>query len=230
MTELLAATAAAFGLGLMTAISPCPLATNIAAISFVARQVDSPRKVLLAGLMYTLGRMLAYTALAALLVWTLMETPVVSQWLQKYMNKLLGPALILVGMILTGLVESSASTSVVGERTQRRAESLGLWGAGMLGVLFAMSFCPISAGWFFGSLIPMAVKYRSGILLPAAFGVATGLPVLVFAVPISLGAGWVAKAYDKLTAVERWGRTITGAIFICVGIYYCLTYIFGIGA
>ena len=156
MTELLAATAAAFGLGLMTAISPCPLATNIAAISFVARQVDSPRKVLLAGLMYTLGRMLAYTALAALLVWTLMETPVVSQWLQKYMNKLLGPALILVGMILTGLVESSASTSVVGERTQRRAESLGLWGAGMLGVLFAMSFCPISAGWFFGSLIPMA--------------------------------------------------------------------------
>ncbi len=228
MTELLIGTASAFWLGILTSISPCPLATNIAAISFVGRRVASPGKVFLTGLLYTAGRTLAYLVLGVLLVSSLLSAPHLSHALQKYMNKALGPILIIVGMILVELIQLNFSGSGVSEKMQKRVEALGMWGALLLGVVFALSFCPLSAALFFGSLLPLALRCESAVVLPFAYGVATGLPVLVFAILIARGAKRVGEAYNKLVPFEKWARRITGAIFILVGVYYCLTHIFGL--
>jgi cytochrome c-type biogenesis protein len=217
----------ALWLGVLTSISPCPLATNVAAISFVGRRLGEPRKVLLGGALYTLGRMLAYLGLGSGLVAGLLNAPLVSFWLQKYMNRLLGPVLILVGMCLLGLLTMPApGGSRIAERVQGRAARSGVWGAGLLGVLFALAFCPVSATLFFGSLIPLAVQADSSLLLPALYGVGTGLPVLVFAVVIGLGVGSVGRVFDRLAQVERWARRLTGVVFVGVGVYFCLAYVF----
>jgi len=228
MTELLLGAASAFWLGILTSISPCPLATNIAAISFVGRRVGSPTKVFLTGLLYTAGRTLTYLVLGVLLVSGLLSAPYLSHVLQKYMNKVLGPILILVGMVLVELIQISFSGSGVSEKMQRRVEALGIWGALPLGVVLALSFCPVSAALFFGSLLPVALRCESGLILPSAYGVATGLPVLVFSVLIALGAKRVGDAYHKIITFEKWARRVTGVIFILVGIYYCLIHIFGL--
>ena len=228
MSELLLATISAFWLGVLTSISPCPLATNIAAISYVGQRVDDPRKALFAGFLYTMGRTIAYVALGVLLVSSLLSAPALSHALQKYMNLALGPLLILVGMVLLELLSfKMASLGFKGDAMQKRIDRMGVWGAGALGLLFALSFCPVSAALFFGSLLPLALKQESGILLPTAYGIATGLPVMIFASLIAFGANKIANAYNRVVVFERWARHITGVIFIFVGIYFCLTLIFG---
>lgn len=219
---------AAFYLGILTAISPCPLATNIAAISYIGRGLESPRRVLLTGILYTLGRTATYLALGILLVASILSMPDVSHFLEKYMNRALGPILIVAGMFLLGLLGFTPSGPGMSMKMQKRFESGGLWGAGLLGMLFALSFCPVSAALFFGSLIPLAVARHSSIAIPAIYGIATGLPVLVFAVLIATGARRVGAAFNRLAAIELWARRITGSAFILVGILYSLTYIFGI--
>ncbi|HMA75794.1 MAG TPA: aromatic aminobenezylarsenical efflux permease ArsG family transporter [Candidatus Krumholzibacteriaceae bacterium] len=226
MVEWALLIASAFWLGVLTSISPCPLATNIAAISFVGRRVDKPASVLSAGLLYTAGRSLTYMALGILLVSSILSAPRVSLTLQKYMNMLLGPLLIIIGMVLLDLISLNIRGPGIGESIKKKAEFLGIWGAGLLGIVFALSFCPTSAALFFGSLLPLAVKNNSKILLPAIYGLATGLPVLLFAVLLALGANRVAQAYNKIVLFEKWGRKITGILFIIIGIYYCLTHIF----
>ncbi|MHC4157610.1 MAG: aromatic aminobenezylarsenical efflux permease ArsG family transporter [Planctomycetota bacterium] len=228
MNELLPAALSALWLGILTSISPCPLATNIAAISFISRRISRTRVVFLMGILYTLGRMLTYVILAILLVTSILSIPQVSHILQKYMNKLLGPILIFVGMILLELIHINISSSGLTEKMQKRVEAGGIWGAGLLGVLFALSFCPISAALFFGSLIPLSVKCSSSLMLPALYGIGTGLPVFLFALLIAFGAQSVGKTFNKLTQLEWWTRRITGIIFILIGIYFCLAHIFAI--
>ena len=227
MMEFYLALATAFWLGVLTSISPCPLATNIAAISFVGRRVDQPRSVFAAGLLYTLGRMLVYTLLGVGLVSSLLSAPVVSHLLQKYMNMLLGPVLIVVGMILLQLITLNVGSAGMNQILQKKVEKMGIWGAGLLGVVFALSFCPLSAALFFASLVPLAVQQESGVLMPAVYGVATGLPVLMFAVILAVGANRLGQAYNKLVLFEKVARNLTGVLFIVVGVYYCLTAIFG---
>ena len=191
-------------LGLLTSISPCPLATNIAAISYIGRRVGSPRQVVLSGALYTLGRTLAYVVLGALLVASVLSVPQLSMFLQKYMNKLLGPLLILVAMFLLDLIQLRTSGGGLSEGMRKRVDALGLWGALPLGVVFALTFCPVSAALFFGSLIPLAVKEQSSLLLPGLYGVDTAVPVLGFAVLIAVGAQTVGRAFNVLTKFERW--------------------------
>jgi cytochrome c-type biogenesis protein len=180
-------------LGILTSISPCPLATNIAAISYIGRRVGTPRAVLLSGLLYTLGRML-----------------------------------IIVGMLLLELISFGARGSGVGEKVGKRIEGWGLWGALILGALFALSFCPVSAALFFGSLIPLAVKTGRGWLLPSVYGVGTAAPVVVFALLLAFSAGAVGAAFNRITVFERWARRITGILFIGIGVYLSLAHIFNI--
>jgi len=213
-------------LGILTAISPCPLATNIAAISFIGRRIGSPRAALGTGLLYALGRTLVYVVLGTLLVSSLLSTPTVSHFLQKYMNRLLGPILILVGMVLVGLIRFTPKGSQLGERVGKRVETWGIWGGLALGVVFALSFCPGSAALFFGSFIPLAVKYESRILLPTIYGVGTALPVIAFAILIVVGAHAVGRAYNRITQLEWWARHATGVLFIGMGVYFSLAYIF----
>ena len=226
MAEMALGMCSAVWLGVLTAISPCPLATNIAAISFIGRRIDNPRAAVTTGLLYAVGRTVAYTVLAALLVSSLLSAPMVSHALQKHMNKILGPLLILVGMLLTGLIEFNVKGSGLAARLGQRVESWGIWSGLALGAVFALSFCPGSAALFFGSLIPLAVKYESVFILPALYGAGTALPVLVFAILIAVSTRAVAQAYDRITQFEWWARRITGALFIGIGVYFCLAFIF----
>jgi len=218
----------ALWLGILTSISPCPLATNVAAISFLGRRLDRPAAVVLSGLVYTLGRTLAYMALALVTVGGLLAVPAVARFLESSMNKILGPVLIAAGVFLLELVPVSLTTFSAGERSQRLAETGGLAGAGLLGVLFALAFCPVSAALFFGSLVPLALKAESPLLLPTAYGIGTALPVVAFAVLVAMGTRQMARAFGVLQNVERWARRITGAVFLLVGVYYTLVYIFGL--
>jgi len=226
MNELIAGMGLALWFGILTSISPCPLATNIAAISYIGRRVDDPRKVFLAGLIYTTGRSVAYLVLGILIVTSLLSAPNISHILQKYMMKILGPLLIIVGMFLLGLLSAGLPGAGSSERVQKRAERMGIWGAGFLGFVFALSFCPVSAALFFGSLIPIAVRSGSQVLYPLLYGVGTALPVVVFAALIAAGANYVGKAFRGITRVELWARRVTGSIFIGTGIYFSLKYIF----
>jgi len=226
---LILATTSALWIGILTSISPCPLATNVAAISFIGRRIGSPRQALATGLLYTLGRTVVYVVLGALLVSSLLSAPVVSHLLQKYMNRLLGPLLILVGMVLLGLIQFNTQGSALTERIGRRVEAWGVWGGLVLGVVFALSFCPASAALFFGSLVPLAVTYESRLLLPTVYGAGTALPVVAFAVLIVVGTrAVVGRTFDRIARFELWARWITGALFVGIGVYFCLAFIFRI--
>ena len=220
------ACAVALWQGVLMSISPCPLATNIAAISYIGRRLGAPRLVLGAGLLYTLGRMLVYTILGALLAAGLIAVSATSQALQKYMYLGLGPLLVITGMFLLELLSFGQRGSGVSERLQARVDRAGIWGAGLLGVVFALTFCPISAALFFLGLVPLAAEHHSVLLLPALFGVGTALPVVAFALIIALGAGKLGSAFHKLSLFEAWARRITGVVFILAGIYISLKYIF----
>lgn len=228
MTGFLVALGTALWLGILTSISPCPLASNVAAISWVGRSVGSPRRVLLAGLLYSLGRAVTYVLVGVIVVSSVLSLPAVSFFLQKRMNQVLGPLLILIGVGIIGWLRLPLPSwnpgQAVGERTARS----GLAGAGLLGILFALSFCPVSAGIFFGGLIPLAINVNSRVLLPAVYGIGTGLPVVVFAVLLVLGAQWIGRAFSTLTKIEKAARPITGAVFILAGIYLVVTHLFGV--
>lgn len=225
MTEsILVPLASAFWLGILTSISPCPLTTNIAAISYVGRRVGKPASVLQAGLLYTAGRTLAYLLVGVLLVGSLLSAPSLSQMLQKHMNMALGPVLIVVGLILLELIPLPVGSGSLSAALQNKADSLGIGGAGLLGIVFALSFCPTSAALFFGSLLPLAVQQQSGLLIPGIYGLATGLPVLLFALMLAFATNKVAQAFNRITAFERWARRLTGLLFLVVGGYYCAVY------
>ncbi len=218
----------ALWLGILTSISPCPMATNIAAITYIGQRVDSPRKVIAAGLLYTLGRMITYLVLGILIVASVLSIPELAMFLQQHMNKFLGPILIVVGIFLLDLISFSFPGGGIGSSMQGKVERFGIWGAGFLGLLFALSFCPVSAALFFGSLIPLAVDHQSSIVMPTVYGIGTALPVILFAFVIAVSSRLVGVIFNKLKTIEKWARKITGVVFIGVGIYYTLIYIFGI--
>jgi len=228
MESLILGAMTACWLGILTSISPCPLATNIAAISYIGKGVSKPRLVFLSGFIYVAGRMLTYTALGALIVASIFSVPEIARMLQKNMNIFLGPILILAGLVLLKVIRFSLSGLSISEKMQNRVAGYGVWGSGLLGIIFALSFCPISAALFFGSLIPLSIKHNSSFILPSLYGIGTGLPVIIFAFLFALGAKYVSSVFNKLTQMELWARRITGIIFLLVGIYYSMIYIFNI--
>lgn len=229
MSELAAASAAAFWLGILAAISPCPLATNVAAVSYIGKDLASGRHVLAAGALYALGRVLAYVAVAVLVVSSLLSIPAVASFLQDGMNRILGPALIVVGAFALGWIPMpKLDWGGRGQALKERAARAGLLGAGLLGILFALSFCPISAGLFFGSLVPLSVSSGSRIVVPAFFGLGTGLPVVAFAIVVGIGMGQLGRVFQAVTRFERWARWSTGVLFILIGLYFVATRIVGL--
>lgn len=240
---------AALYLGLLTSISPCPLATNIAAISYVGRKVGSSRSVIAAGLLYTLGRCLLYLGLAIFLAATAMSIPAVSLFLQKYMHLVLAPVFLLLGMFLVGLVTTDLGGRGMGEGMQKRIDAMGVWGALLLGVLFALSFCPTSAAWFFGLIalmmgseagaittvlakigisLPDASLPGSTVVLPVVYGLGTAVPVILVAFLLAYSAQSVGKTYNVLAKIEWWARQVTGWLFIAIGVHFALKYAFDV--
>ncbi len=225
MTLILTGFLSALWLGILASISPCPLATNIAAISFLSKRITNPIFVFLAGLTYTLGRMFSYAILGILIIKSVLAVPESAQFLQKYVVKAMGPILILTGLVLLEVIKLKFSGFMLSEKHRNALIEAGAPGAFMLGIFFALAFCPISAALFFGSLIPLALSHKMGIILPFIYGIGTGLPVLFFAVAIAIGVSSLNRWFSKLTVLELYMRKITGAIFILVGVYYTGIYV-----
>lgn len=220
----------AFILGLLTAISPCPLATNIAAIGFIGKNIEDRRAIFKRGIYYTVGRILAYTILGIILISILKEGASmfgIQKAISKWGELLIGPVLLIIGLyMLFGDKINIPKFGFDGGEKGERLAGKGSWGALMLGVLFAMAFCPSSGIFYFGMLIPMSVTASAGWLLPVLFAVATSLPVLVVAWILAFSVEKVGEVYGKIQTVQKWLNIIVGTIFVLVGIYYCITMYF----
>jgi cytochrome c-type biogenesis protein len=215
----------ALWLGILTSISPCPLATNIAAVSFLSKKINHPRMVLWSGFAYTLGRMIAYVIIGVILISSLVGIPATANFLQKYMNKILGPVLIFVGLFLLDILKLNFLDFSISSERQNKLAKMGILGSFLLGAIFALSFCPISAALSFGNLIPLALKNNFGIVFPFIYGIGTGLPVVIFTIGITLGVQSIAHWFDKVAKLEIYMRKVTGVVFILVGIYFLWTHI-----
>ena len=225
MTDILIAFGSALWLGILTSISPCPLATNVAAISFLAKKITHPFFVLLSGIAYTVGRMATYAILGFILINSILGIPQVAQFLQKYMGKALGPILIVTGLILLDIIKINFPGLSLSQKHHNKLVEAGVPGAFLLGAVFALAFCPVSAALFFGSLIPLALQSKFGVTLLLIYGIGTGLPVLVFAVAIAAGVTSLSRWFNKLAKIEFYMRKATGAVFLVVGLYYCWMYL-----
>lgn len=215
----------AFLLGLMTAISPCPLATNITAIGFISKDIKSRRKVFLNGLVYTLGRAISYTAIGLLFFFGASQFEFAG-FFQEWGEKLLGPLLIVIGLFMLGVLKLKIpGIGSLSEKMENKSNS-GFWGVLLLGIVFALAFCPYSGVLYFAILIPMTVSSASGLYLPLFFALATGIPVILFAWLIAFSIGSIGNVYNKLKTFEHWFRRIVAGVFIVVGIYYIITIYF----
>lgn len=209
----------AFVLGLMTAISPCPLATNISAIGFISRNIENRRTVFYNGIIYTLGRAFSYTLLAILIFFGASKLNI-SLLFQGWGEKLLGPAMIIIGLFMFDVIKIKLPgfaqlTEKLGEKSKN-----SYWSTFLLGMVFAVAFCPYSAVLYFAMLIPMTVASASGLYLPVIFAMATGLPVILFAWLLAFAVGNVGKLYNRIKVFEYWFRRVVSVLFIAVGLYY----------
>lgn len=211
----------AFLLGLLTAISPCPLATNITAMAYITRRVTDRKYAVITGMLYTLGRIFSYSILGILIISAGLDIPLVSSFLQDVGERALGPLLIVVGLIMLN-IERLTFGRVSGRIATLggKVADWGMIGGFLLGVIFALAFCPYSAVLYFGVLIPLALQSTAGIALPAIFAVGTGLPVLILGTLLSLGIAGVSSWLNAITRIQPVIRTAVSVIFIGVGIYY----------
>jgi len=222
---------AAFFIGLMMALSPCPLATNITAIAYISRNVGGgKRTVLLMGLAYTLGRVLAYVAIASLIVFVGLNAQFISGPLQSYGERLLGPFLVVMGILLLDMFRMPfPKGGKMLENLKERLAHSGLWGSFLLGVIFALAFCPFSAVLFFGMLVPLAMAAGDGLLIPAIFALATGLPVILFSFVLAYSLSRLGSMMNAAHAVEKYVRIAVSVVFIIVGLYYTVSVTLGLG-
>jgi sulfite exporter TauE/SafE len=208
-------------LGLMTAISPCPLATNITAVGFISKDIQNRNRVFVNGLVYTAGRALSYTILALILFYGADQFKL-SGFFQRYGEKIIGPLLVFIGLFMLGVLKINfPAFSSMTERFSRKGIG-GYWDVLLLGILFALAFCPYSGVLYFGMLIPLTISSNEGILLPFIFAVATGIPVIIFAWLIAYTVAGVGNVYNKVKAFEIWFRRMIALVFIGIGIYYIL--------
>lgn len=215
----------AFLLGIMTAISPCPLATNITAMAYLGRDVQDRRRVFFNGLLYTLGRAISYTLVGSVVFLGVAKFHV-SRAVQSNGEKWIGPLLVAIGV---SMLIASSFPSASGNRLQRLADRVKLnkgWGALILGALFALAFCPYSGVLFFGMLLPLALSHQAGLLLLPVFALATGLPVILLAYLLAFSIGSIGVFYDKIKVLEVWMRRIVAGLFVLTGLYFVWIFFF----
>ena len=216
----------AFILGLLTAVSPCPLATNITAIGFIGKDIENRHRIFINGLLYTLGRILTYTVLGFILIPILREGAsmfAVQKAVSQYGEILIAPLLIVIGIYMLDLIKLNIpKISINGEYVKKRTK--GSWGALSLGILFSLAFCPSSGIFFFGMLIPLSAAEAGGYLLPVVFAIATGLPVILVAWVLAYSVAGLGKFYNRIQVFEKWFRKIVAILFIAVGIYYAVIF------
>lgn len=214
----------AFLLGVLTSISPCPLATNIAAIAYISRDVKNPLHTPLNGLAYTLGRIFTYSALGAGIILIGLNVIDLSRTVQSIHGKILGIIMIAAGVFMIGIghFNFTLGNGRITEKLSRKAADSGLIGAFLIGVLFALAFCPYSAVLFFSALIPLGLASEAGILLPAFYGLGTGIPVIIFSLFFYLGVQELNKHVQNVHKIERALRKVIGLTFVVIGLYYLI--------
>lgn len=213
-------------LGLMTAISPCPLATNITAIGFISKDIENRKKIFFNGLWYTLGRAISYTTLGVILYFGASKFHV-AKFFQLNGEKMLGPLLIIVGILMLDFIKIKfPGFNKLGERAQNSSKKKNWWRALLLGIVFALAFCPYSGVLYFGMLIPITISSPSGLFLPLVFAVATSLPVIIVAYLLAFSLSSVGGFYNKAKLFEKWFRRIVAVVFIIVGFYYVYIFYF----
>ena len=216
----------AFLLGLMTSISPCPLATNITAIAFIGKNIENKRKVFINGLLYTLGRAITYVSLGVILFFGASKFHVAS-FFQSNGEKFLGPLLLIIGIFMLDFIKIKfPGLGNITDKFQNSEKQGSGISALLMGILFALAFCPYSGVLYFGMLIPITISSTSGLILPLIFAIATGLPVIIFAYLIAFTLSGVGKLYNGLKVFELWFRRVVSAIFILVGMYYIYIFFF----
>jgi len=210
----------AFLLGVLTSISPCPLATNITAIAYISKEIKTIKNTLLNGLFYTLGRGISYTLLATLIYFGISSFSI-SSIFQGWGDKVLGIVLIVISLIMFGVIKINIGSN--NERLEKIKEWLakkGYIGSMLLGMLFALAFCPYSGVLFFGVLIPLILKSSESLLLPPIFALGTGLPVIAFSLLFAFGVGKIGKMFNVLQKIEKAMRYGIASVFMITGIYY----------
>lgn len=211
---------AAFALGLLTAVAPCPLATNITATAYIAKDVSSKRRVIASGGLYTLGRMFSYTAIGALIYFGASKFEI-AQVFQGNGEKYIGFILIFVGLVMLDVIKLNfIKGASVSDSLSEKLRSKGLLGSFALGAIFAMAFCPYSGALFFAMLIPMTLSAAEGLALPMLFSVGTGLPVILFAFVIAFSMEKLGMYFNAITRIEKVMRVVAGVTFIATGLYY----------
>jgi cytochrome c-type biogenesis protein len=212
---------AAFFIGLMTAISPCPLATNITAIAYASKKIDNSKHTILVSFIYTLGRMFSYVLLASLIVWFGINTQAIALFLQKYGERILGPLLIIIGVMMLDLIKYKfLKDSGRLNQLKEKLANKGYLGSFLLGVIFALAFCPFSAMLFFSMLIPLAITANDALLIPSVYAFATGLPVIILSFILVYSVSKLGNIINKIQTFEKWSRKVIGVIFLMVGSYY----------
>ena len=210
----------AFFLGILTSISPCPLATNITAIAYISKEIKTAKHTIFSGLFYTLGRGISYTLLASLIYFGFSSFQI-SKIFQGWGDKILGPILILIGLVMLGIIKINIKNNNQNiEKIKLWLSDKGYFGSFALGILFALAFCPYSGVLFFGVLIPMVLKFTESLLLPPLFALGTGLPVIIFSFILAFSTNKISSIFSKVSQVEKITRKIISAIFIIIGIYY----------
>ena len=216
---------AAFALGLLTAVSPCPLATNITATAYIAKTINSKSKVLLSGLLYTIGRLFSYTGIAAIIYLGASKFHV-AKLFQGNGEKFIGPIMIVIGLIMLDVIKFQwISGGNLTDRFTEKFKDKGILGSFLLGALFALAFCPYSGALYFGMLIPMTLTANAGLALPVLFSLGTGLPVLLFAFIIAFSIEKLGKYFNVIKKVEKVMRVIAGITFLITGLYYVLIFL-----
>lgn len=209
-----------FLLGIMTSISPCPLATNITAVAFISKNIGTSKHTILSGIFYTLGRGISYTLLAILIYFGLSSFQV-SRIFQGWGDKILGPILIIIGLIMFGVIKIDIKkNSQLIEKIKLWLSDKGYFGSLALGMLFALAFCPYSGVLFFGVLIPLIINSNGGLVFPLIFAIGTGVPVIFFSIIIAFSMQMLAKTFNIVQKTEKWLRYGVASVFILAGIYY----------
>ncbi len=210
-----------FFIGLATAISPCTFAANVAAISYIAHDANNPSKALYAGFLFSIGRIVTYFVIGAIMISAGQVVGSFARDTQTYGNMVIGPVLIFIGLWFAGLFEFDISFgSNLTQRFSASLSSKGGIGALLLGMLFAFAFCPYSGMLFFGLLMPLAISSSSGIVFPIIFGIGVNVPVIIFAILLYVSMTKARMFGKALTSSWTYLGKIIGWIIVATGCYY----------
>ena len=216
----------AFILGILTAVSPCPMATNITAIGYISKDIENKHSVFKNGIYYTFGRIIVYTLLGFIIIPLLREgTNIygIQKFISKYGELFIGPSLIIIGVFM--LISSNLNIPKLGFsfNNSEKIKNKGGFGSLFLGIMFSLAFCPTSGIIYFGMLMPMSASESGGYILPVIFAIATGVPVLIIAWILSYSISRIGSFYQKVSLFQKWLNLIIALLFIIIGIYYLIT-------